>query len=252
MDVTRKLLKVFRVDQQIRGLQGRLRSAERFLKEQVKQLSEIESTRTSVQGQLRQLRASVANLEGETQQIDAHIAELRERMNQAKTNKEYKALLTEVNTFKERRGSLDDNELGHLEKVEKLETQLVELEVAHAERLKLREVAQQDRQKREDEIRDRLEDLKRQRAELVADVPADVLQVYERLLAERGDDAMAPLEVVDRKRHEYICGSSMMSVPMETAMSLLSGKLTLSPNDGCILYLTEETAEALAGSIGKK
>lgn len=252
MDVTRKLLRVFRVDQQIRGLQGRLRGAERFLKEQVRQLTEIESTRTSVQGQLRQLRASVANLEGETRQIDAHIAELRERMNQAKTNKEYKALLTEVNTFKERRGSLDDSELGHLDKVEKLEAQLAELEASHAERLKLREVAQHDRQKREDEIRDRLEDLKRQRAELVADVPPDALQIYERLLAERGDDAMAPLEVVDRKRHEYICGSSMMSVPMETAMSLLSGKLTLSPNDGCILYLTEETAEALAGSVGKK
>lgn len=252
MDVTRKLLKVFRVDQQIRGLQSRLRGAERFLKEQVRQLADIETTRTSIQGQLRQLKASVANLELETKQIDQHIEELRDRMNQAKTNKEYKALLTEVNTFKERRGALDDNELGHLDKVEKLEAQLAELESAHAERTKMREVAEQDRQKREDEIRDRLEELKRQRAELVSDVPRDALDVYERLLTERGEDAMAPLEVVDRKRHEYICGSSMMSVPMETAMSLLSGKLTLSPNDGCILYLTEETADALAHSASKK
>ena len=124
MDVTRKLLKVFRVDQQIRGLQSRLRGAERFLKEQVRQLADIETTRTSIQGQLRQLKASVANLELETKQIDQHIEELRDRMNQAKTNKEYKALLTEVNTFKERRGALDDNELGHLDKVEKLEAQL--------------------------------------------------------------------------------------------------------------------------------
>ncbi|MCA9644230.1 MAG: hypothetical protein KC492_26230, partial [Myxococcales bacterium] len=171
MDVTRKLLKVFRVDQQIRGLQSRLRGAERFLKEQVRQLADIETTRTSIQGQLRQLKASVANLELETKQIDQHIEELRDRMNQAKTNKEYKALLTEVNTFKERRGALDDNELGHLDKVEKLEAQLAELESAHAERTKMREVAEQDRQKREDEIRDRLEELKRQRAELVSDVP---------------------------------------------------------------------------------
>lgn len=252
MDVTRKLLRVFRVDQQIRGLQGRLRGAERFLKEQVKQLSEIESTRTSIEGQLRQLKASIANLEGETSQIDAHINELRERMNQAKTNKEYKALLTEVNTFKERRSSIDESELGHLDKVEKLEAQLAELETAHAERTKLREVAEQDRQRRADEIKDRLEELKQQRTTLVADVPAEALDVYERLLAERGDDAMAPLEVVDRKRHEYICGSSMMSVPMETAMSLLNGKLTLSPNDGCILYLTEETAGVLASSAAKK
>jgi hypothetical protein len=63
---------------------------------------------------------------------------------------------------------------------------------------------------------------------------------------------MAPLEVVDRRRHEYICGSTMMSVPMETAMSLMSGKLTLSPNDGCILYLTEEVAESLTTTKSKR
>ncbi|GAB4384571.1 MAG: C4-type zinc ribbon domain-containing protein [Phycisphaerales bacterium] len=251
MDVTQKLLKVFRVDQQIRGLQGRLHGAERFLKEQINQLSEIESMRRSIEGQLRQLKASIANLEGETSQIDAHVNELRERMNHAKTNKEYKALLTEVNTFKERRNALEESELEHLTKVEQLEARLAELQEAHAKRIKLRDVAEQDRQKRADEIRDRLEELQQQRAALVADVPADALEIYERLLAERGEDAMAPLEVVDRKRHEYICGSSMMSVPMETAMSLLAGKLTLSPNDGCILYLTEEAANALSSSVAK-
>ncbi|RMH13971.1 MAG: hypothetical protein D6695_02505 [Planctomycetota bacterium] len=252
MHVTQQLLKVFRVDQQIQGLEGRLKSAERFLDEQVRQLAKIESTRATIEGQLRQLRASIANIEGETSQIDEHIAELRERMNSAKTNKEYKALLTEVNTFKERRNALDESELEHLDKVEKLEAQLSELEASHEAREKMRTVAEQDRGKRAEEIRDRLEALKAERAKLASEVPADALDVYERLFEERGEDAMAPLVVVDRKRHEYICGSSMMSVPMETAMSLMSGKLTLSPNDGCILYLTEEAAEALAGNVAKK
>jgi predicted nucleic acid-binding Zn-ribbon protein len=224
MHVTRKLLRVFRVDQQIRGLQSRLRAAERFFDEQVRQLDSIESQRTSIRGQLRQLKASVANLEGEAGQLQEHIDEQRERMSSAKTNKEYKALLTEVNNFKERKSALDESALEHLEKVERLEAELVELDAAFGEREKLRGVAEADRAKRAEEIKDRLAEL----------------------TAERGEDAMAPLEIVDRKRHEYICGSTMMSVPMETAMSLMSGKLTLSPNDGCILYLTEEMEESLA------
>jgi len=246
MHVTRKLLRVFRVDQQIRGLQSRLRAAERFYDEQIRQLESIESQRTSIRGQLRQLKASVANLEGEGSQLQAHIDEARERMSTSKTNKEYKALLTEVNNFKERKGILDESAIEHLEKIDKLEAELVGLDAAFEEREKLKVVAESDRAKRGDEIKDRLAELKGERERLVAEVPGDAMVIYEELLAERGEDAMAPLEIVDRKRHEYICGSTMMSVPMETAMSLMSGKLTLSPNDGCILYLTEEIEESLA------
>ncbi len=245
MHVTQKLLRLFRVDQQIRGLQSRLRSAERFFEEQIRQLENLETQRTSIRGQLRQLKASVANLEGEAAQAEEHIEQLRERMTNSKTNKEYKATLTEVNTFKERKNALDESAIEHLEKIESLEAELVELDASFEEREKLKAVAEGDRAKRGDEIKDRLNELRAQREELVAEVPAEALMIYEELLEERGEDAMAPLEIVDRKRHEYICGSTMMSVPMETAMSLMSGKLTLSPNDGCILYLTEEVEESL-------
>lgn len=249
MHVTRKLLRVFRVDQQIRGLQSRLRSAERFFDEQVRQLASLEGQRTSLRGQLRQLKASIANLEGEGGQLQAHIDEQRERMSSAKTNKEYKALLTEVNNFKERKNAVDESAMEHLEKVDRLEAELATIDGAFGEREKLRGVAEHDRGKRADEIRERLAELNAERARLVAEVPPDAMAIYEELLAERGEEAMAPLEIVDRKRHEYICGSTMMSVPMETAMSLMSGKLTLSPNDGCILYLTEEIEESLASKM---
>lgn len=252
MNVTDKLLRVFRVDQQIRGLQSRLRTAERFLNEQIKQLSEIDARLSSIASQLRQLKASTANTAGEVERIDLHLADLRERMNLAKTNKEYKALLTEVNTFKERKTALEESQIEQMEKIEQFEAQTAELETARQERLKLRDVAEQDRQKRADEIRDRLAELTSERESLVSDVPQDALNIYVRLVEERGSEAMAPLEIVDRKRHEYICGSSMMSVPMETAMSLMAGKLTLSPNDGCILYLTEESQKALSNSAAKR
>ncbi|MBL4591279.1 MAG: hypothetical protein JKY96_04900, partial [Phycisphaerales bacterium] len=104
---------------------------------------------------------------------------------------------------------------------------------------------------RSDEIADKLAELRTKRESLVSDVPADALRVYEVLLESRGEEAMAPLEIIDRKRHEYVCGSSMMSVPVEIAASLIQGKLTISPNDGCILYLTEAVEEELTGAFKK-
>lgn len=251
MSVTRQLLAVFRVDKEISGLQSRLTSAERFLTEQTKKLAEIGAQRESLSTQIRQLQASASNAEGESERIKVHIDELREKMNNSTSNKEYKALLSEVNNLKEQRSVFDEQALEQMEKIEELNARLAELQQANDEREKMREIAEKERQGRADEIAGKLAELRAKRAELIEGVPKDAVAIYEELLETRGEDAMAPLEIIDRKRHEYVCGSSMMSVPVEVAASLIQGKLTLSPNDGCILYLTEEDEEALAVAFKK-
>ena len=128
---------------------------------------------------------------------------------------------------------------------------LVEVEKSVVEKEKIRCVAEEQRQERSDEIADKLAELNTQRKALVIEVPKDAMAIYAELLEMRGEDAMAPLEIEDRKRHEYVCGSSMMSVPVEVAASLMQGKLTLSPNDGCILYLTADVEEDLKGTFKK-
>lgn len=251
MSVTRQLLAVFRVDKEISGLQSRLTSAERFLAEQTRKLAELGAQSDSLSTQIRQLKASTANAEGESERLKLHIDELREKMNNSTSNKEYKALLSEVNNLKEQRSVFDEQAIEQLEKIDELAKQLEALDAAKAERNKMREIAETDRQKRADEIAGTLAELRSKRESLIADVPGSAIVIYEELLESRGDEAMAPLEIVDRKRHEYVCGSSMMSVPVEVAASLIQGKLTLSPNDGCILYLTEAAEEELNGAFKK-
>lgn len=251
MSVTNQLLSLFRVDIELKGLQDRLKAAERFLGEQTQKLADLGDQAESLNAQIRQLKATTSNAEGESERLRLRIDELREKMNSANTNKEYKALLSEVNNLKEQRAVHDEQAIEGLEKIEELNTKLKELEESKVDRDKVRGVAETDRQKRADEIAEKLAELRAKRETLVVDVPKSALVIYEELLESRGDDAMAPMEIVDRKRHEYVCGSSMMSVPMEVAASLMQGKLTLSPNDGCILYLTEEAEEELAKAFKK-
>jgi len=252
MSVTRQLLAVFRVDQEIRGLQSRLEAAERFLAHQTRELASLGAERDSLETRIRQLTATATNAEGESKRLSGHVDDHRDRMNNAQTSKEYKALLSEVNNLKELRSKHDDEAIESLEQIEALKAQLEQVLASEKERQKMREVAEQERSDRSDEIADKLADLRGQRAELIKDVPGSAMEVYEELLETRGDEAMAPLEVVDHKRHEYVCGSSMMSVPVETAVSLMQGKLTISPNDGCILYLSEEDETALKPEMSKK
>ncbi|MFO0836497.1 MAG: hypothetical protein U0638_16135 [Phycisphaerales bacterium] len=253
MDVTAKLLRVFLVEKQIRGLQTRLKAAERFLNEQTSQVTQLDAKKTAIDAQLKQLAAVAKQAEGEVARLDARMATLRDQMNGAQTNKEYKAFLTELNTFKGEKDKAEQSALEAMTKVDDLKKQAGEIETQRAERDKLRGVAVAERDARAAEIKDRLDELTKERVSLTADVPGDSLRMLERLVNTRGEDAMAPIEIQDRKRHEFTCGSCQMSLPLDTVSGLMSkGKLTTCVSCGCILYLGEEEAKSLQPTAPKR
>lgn len=246
MHLTDKLRKVFEVEKQLRGLKSRLHAAERFLAEQEKELGSIQTNRSKFETDHKQLQAQAANFEGEVKRLDARMATIKEQMDNAKTNKEYKAFLTELNTYKADRDRNEQSALELLAKADELKKQLGELEGKHVEREKLKGVAQNDRTTRHNEIADRLAELTGQRNTLAKDLPVDALRDLERLLETRGDDAMGIVEVVDVKRGEFHCSVCMMGLPMDRALGLVKGdKLTRCSSCQCILYLDEAGVLAL-------
>ncbi|USN98960.1 MAG: hypothetical protein H6810_12540 [Phycisphaeraceae bacterium] len=249
MTVTDKLLRVYRVDRKIEGLKSRLRAAERFLGQQNEHIESIGRRATAVDSQLRQLKAAQADAEGEAARLEEHIVELRERMNNAKTNKEYKAVLTEVNTFKEKKAQLETRAIELMEKVEACTSQKGTLSEQATERARVKEIAESERSQRADEIRDQLEALQAERTQLAGEVPASVLSTYQGLVDRLDEEAMAPIEIADKRRHEFHCGACMMLLPVEAMSALLShGSLTQCPSCGCILYVEEKDRETMASS----
>jgi len=253
MTVTEKLLKLFRVDEQIEGLQTRLRAAERFLNAQHTQLEEIKQKHAAIESQVRQMSATSANLESEAAGLQERIDRLRAQMNEAKTNKQYQAFLVEVNGLKADKDKLDEQALGMMDKIEELRGELAELETRRQEQERIAAVAQQDRDAREGEIKDRLEELRAQREHLARDVPADAMEAYDaRRQRHDGEEVMAPVETQDFRRHEFTCGACMMGLPVESVMSLLSrGDLTRCSSCQTILYLEGEIVERLTASAKK-
>ena len=118
------------------------------------------------------------------------------------------------------------------------------------EREKLRKVAQDDRAKKADEIKDRLAQLQGERKTLAAQVPAKEMALYLDLFRKKGDEAMAPVHELDRRSHDYTCGSCQMTVPVETVSALIRGASPNTPvvqcgSCGCLLYIEKDTAAAL-------
>ncbi len=254
MTTTARLLRVYRVDEQLKGLESRLRAAERFLKDQDGQLGQIDAKRKSIESQLRQLKATVGNTEGEIKGFDERMEAIRQRMGGAQTSREHKALLTELNTIKADRDRIENSGLENMAKVDALTKELDGLGSQRGEREKVRGVAASERDTRASEIRTRVEELRAQRAALAADVPTDVMKVYRELMSSRGEDEdiMCVVEVSDMKRHEFNCSGCMKSLPLEVVSGLLSkGHLSRCKSCGLILFLSEETIDSVAATQKK-
>lgn len=246
MSETAKLLRVFLVDKQLSGLTARLKAAERFFGEQEKQLTQLDSKKGTTESQLKQLGAMIANYEGEMARLDARIEHLRTQMNSAQTNREYKAFLTEINTIKADRSKIETIALEQMAQADTLRGQLAEIDTSREDRKKVRTVADDDRVKRAEEIRERVEQLKKEREALAAEVPANVLRDYQAIYVRREEESMAPVEVQDRKRHEFNCGSCMMSIPVEIVNRLMThGTITRCVSCQCILYMDEAATTAM-------
>lgn len=247
MSATIKLYRLFTIDKQLRGLKSRLTQAERFLKQQQHQIAQLTGQREAVAAQVRQLRASAGDHEGEAKRLEEKVESLREQMNTAQTNKEYKAFLAEVNTFTTDKEKEEAEALELLGKIEELEAKDAQLAEQVGEREKMRKVAEGQRDERAQEIKGRVEELEEELTKRKAEVPADAINAYEDLVGLNPDeDPMAAIEIVNKKRHEYHCGSCMMGLPMETVSGLLShGRLTRCPSCTVILYLEEESIKSL-------
>lgn len=246
MDVSAKLLSVFQIDKQLRGLKSRLGAAERFLGEQTKSLGTLDAQRQQLESQVKQSLVQAGGSEGEMKRLDAKLAQIREQMNTSQTNKQYQAFLVEMNTYKTDRDKLETVALEHMGKVDELRKQIAEIESKRTEREQVQKVAQTDRDARHSEIAVRVNELEEQRKHFAAQVPADVLVKYGRLIEQRGEEAMGPIEVHDRKRHEYTCGVCQIALTIETVNGLLSsGKLTYCTSCQCVLYLDDEARKAL-------
>ena len=250
MTLNENLLCLFRVEQQVRGLRGRLASAERYLQAQDSKLEELKIQQEELEQRRRQLQATIANVETEGAGLDERMEKLRDELNSASTNKQYTAVLTELNTFKLSRSEIDDRILQEMEQTDRLDEQIGLVQSQAVERGKVRVVAQTKLSERQSDVGQRLAELETEHEEASAIIPGNDLTAFNELAEIYDGEAMAPVEEIDRRHREYACGACYMHMPFEAVSLLLGATPSLVKCSACgrILYLQDE----LKGTFAKK
>ena len=246
MSLNDALYQLYLADQQVRGLASRLEGARRDVRAKQARIEQLQQQRQELDDQLQHARASEANLESEAQDTEQKIEEHRQQMNTAQTNKQYQALLVEVNTLKSDKSKTEERALEMMTQIESLQKRLAEVDEALAEQQKIKQVADQKLEQRKEEVSDQLERAKRDRQAAAEQVPERARAEFERLADSTDGEPMAPVEAEDPRRMEFICGGCFMAIPVERVNQLMTGnELVLCPSCARILYLSQQTKEAM-------
>jgi predicted nucleic acid-binding Zn-ribbon protein len=152
---------------------------------------------------------------------EEQIAKLRVSLNAAKTNKEYAALLTQINTQKADNAKFEEQALKILGEVDGLKTQIEDVEKQIAqEEAKLEEINANSAEEIQ-KLDEMLTKLQAQRDEAAKELPETVLAMFDRLSQQYDGEALAKVEVNGRRPpYTYTCGGCFMSLNAEHANAL--------------------------------
>jgi len=253
MSLQDDLRELYLLDQQVRGLSSRLDSSTRHFKSQQERQAQTTTQRNELTLQLKQNQAHVANLEGQTRDLSERIEKHRQAMARVTNNKEYSALLIEMNTLKVEKGKLEDETLKHMTRVEEQQAQLAGLETELAERAKLVAVAHKEVEQRRAEVSEELAKVTKQRDEAATKLPPDVWMNFKRLANQHDGEAMAEVIEENARLLEYTCGGCYMQIPIERLSALISQPSAISacPSCGRLLYVGSELRENLSNRAAK-
>lgn len=246
------LVKLFDAEQQYRDAQRRYDAVARDVRIQDRRVRDLTEKLQAGQQSLAQRQAAAKDLELDIKTRDEHIAKLRAQQTEARTDREYKKFLIEINTQKADKAKVEDQLLSQMESVEKEQTSTRELTTQlEAEKTRLAETQSKISESLA-QIQKDLDRLKPLRDAAASDVPQKYLGAFDRI-AERFDgEAMSALARPNPREEEYICSACNMSLVVDVYNRLhLRDEPVACPSCRRFLYIPDELPPEAAINIKK-
>jgi predicted nucleic acid-binding Zn-ribbon protein len=247
------LVKLFEADRKLRDVQAKLEAASHNVRIQERRVNDLSEKLRLAQQTHKERQAKSAQLDLELKARDAHIEKLRTQQQGAKNNKEYQALLVEINTRKVDRGKIEEQALTNLDALEKLKTEGAGLTTGlAAEKAKLETMKAQSGDTLA-ALQAEVDAVTPERKEAEAAVPAKARDLFNRLADKYDGEAMAGIDRPDRRKEEYLCTACNMELVRDIYNKLNSrDDVVFCPNCQRMLFIPDHfTAEHAIGGPTK-
>lgn len=234
------------VEMQIAELRKGIDRKARAVKQQEIRIADLDAKIKQQRDGLRTGQMEADRLDLDVKVREAEIAKLRAALQLAKTNKEYSAILTQLNTFKADSSKVEDRVLGIMGELDKKRAEIDALaEQRNADDARLVELRDAVKEV-ESRSKARLDALLAERKEAAAAVPPSALEFFERVSRKNEGEAMARIVRTNPKRAEYACDGCNMSITIEQVNAILSRDEAITCNIcGRILYMDTAVAPGM-------
>lgn len=233
------LLKLQSIERELAQIRRRLRARENAVNIQQRRIDQLQEEWGVLDQRSLTRRKDADRLELDLKQSEEKVARFRTALNSAKTNKEYAAILTQINTLKADNAKLEDGTLRIMQEIDgiKGDADTVQHQI-DAEQKRLEEIRQTNAEEIA-RLQKIMSDLSARREEAAGHVAPQALKTFERVADSYDGEAMAPVEVHGKKPpYTYICGGCFMSLNAEHANALkVRDEIRTCDNCGRILYL---------------
>jgi len=237
--VLNALARLQSVENRLRAVKAKLARCRRNVIIQENQVRSLQNALEAKKEEIQLTKVQSDRLELELKARDETIAKLRASLNVAKTNREYAAVLTQLNTTKADNSKIESQILDLMKDIEDDEAEYSSIQSQIDEQKQKLEQTRREADlsaaKYEAEI-EKIQDEWDQVAKTIKDEP---LQVFKRVAETYDGEALAVIERQEGKTEVYTCGGCFMGITAETVNLLLTkDDIIRCPNCTRILVLS--------------
>lgn len=229
------------VENRLRAAKARLARCRRSVIIQENQVRTLQSALEAKKEEAQLTKVQCDRLELELKSRDAEVNKLRASLNNAKTNKEYAAVLTMLNTTKADNSKIENQILELMKAIETDEAECADIRQQIDEQ---KETLEQTRKKSEAAAVEHEDEIAKIQAEwdgVAKDIPVGPLEIFRRVAETYDGEAVVTVEGQEgSKASAFSCGGCFMGVTAESVNLLMTrDELIRCPNCTRILVLGE-------------
>lgn len=226
-----------------RNRDGKARRVE-VQKARVRQLeARIDEYRKAAQSQQMKIDELTLDVASREDSVDKH----RQALNKAKTNKEYAAILTAMNTEKADSSKVESAVLQLMEEMNKIKSDGAALEAEREKALADVAGAEQVLQAYDAQSKAEKDRLTGERLQIAAGIEPQAMSTFDRTAQRHEGEAMAAVVKLRAKGDEWACGGCNLKITLDMVNALaVRDEVRLCGACGRILYIEQGAVKAKA------
>ena len=220
--VLNDLIKLQSVENRLRVVKGKLSRCRRNVILRENQVRSLQSALEAKNEEIQLTRIQSDRLELELKGRDESISKLRASLNITKTNKEYAAVLTQLNTTKADNSKIESQILDLMKDIEADEAELSDIQSQIDEGKKILEETRKETETLSVKLQAEIEEVQVEWDAVSNTIPADSLEVFKRVAETYDGEALAIVSTPDEKGGAYSCGGCFMGITAENVNLLMT------------------------------